>query len=399
MRVAFVGGFAWEPKGTMRLRAYPLAVELVKRGYEVTIFLTPYDNPSQSGKDWLQEGVQIRSLRVHPMRSGYPALLVRLLNAIHGYDPDIVHVFKPKGFAGAAAAYMMMRGNTNLAVDCDDWEGWGGWNDIKSYPWVVKQYIDWQERWIMRSAPAITVASRVLYDRVLDVRRGSRGVYYIPNCGVSDIGVRAQEAARSLDIAEQRASFNLPLNRLVIFYNGHFEPGDDIMFFCRATAPVALRTGAAIIFVGDGPDLPKVKEYLAGNYPGIDVRFFPTLPYTDFIRLIAVSDVAAFPYPDNPLHRAKCSTRIIDYMAMSRAVITTSVGQNTEYIVDGESGILTPPGDEAAFAQQLERLICDPELRARLGAEARRRVTEKFSWGSAPVEQCLKAYAQLISTN
>ncbi len=58
MRIAFVSGFAWEPKGTARARAFPLAVELVNRGHEVAIFVTPYDNPSESGQKRQLEGVR-----------------------------------------------------------------------------------------------------------------------------------------------------------------------------------------------------------------------------------------------------------------------------------------------------------------------------------------------------
>ena len=83
------------------------------------------------------------------------------------------------------------------------------------------------------------------------------------------------------------------------------------------------------MFVGDGPDLPRVKEFFIYQ-PGVVARFFPPLPYSEFLRLIAASDVAAFPYPDTPIYRAKCSARIVDYMAMGKAVLTTAVGQNMD---------------------------------------------------------------------
>jgi glycosyltransferase involved in cell wall biosynthesis len=394
MRIAFVCGFAWEPKGTVRLRAYPLAVALVNRGHEVTMFLAPYDNPAESGKKHVREGVRIHNLEVGktPMLS-HASLLVRLCSAIDHYSPDVVHIVKPKGFAGAACSYLLLKGFRSIALDCDDWEGRGGWNDIKTYPWIVKKYIDMQEKSLIRRVPVITVASRALESHAVELRKSSNDVFYIPNCGVSPKDIVAQEQARLIGNDQIKRAFNLP-EGLIIFYNGHFEPGDDIMFFCRAAAPVARRTGASIVFVGEGPDLPEVQKFFRGH-PDVTVRYFPRLPYPQFIQLVAVCDVAAFPYPDNPLHRSKCSTRIIDYMTMSRAVLTTAVGQNAEYIVDGESGILAPPDDEARFARELQILLDDPELRARLGRNARQRVQEKFLWAGEPVDQCLTAYLQL----
>ncbi|MGD0965957.1 MAG: glycosyltransferase family 4 protein [Candidatus Acidiferrales bacterium] len=395
MRIAFVCGFAWEPKGTVRLRSYPLAVELVNRGHEVTMFLTPYDNPAESGKVYTREGVHIQNLAVGNIPGlGYAALLIRLCRAIDHLSPDVVHIVKPKGFAGAACSYLLLKGFRSIALDCDDWEGWGGWNDIKDYPWIIKKYIDLQEKSLIRRVPVVTVASRALESRAAELRKSSKGVFYIPNCGVSAKDIEAQERARGLGKDGIRRSFNLP-DQPIIFYNGHFEPGDDIMFFCRAAAPVARRTGSTIVFVGDGPDLPAVQRYFSCQQ-GVAVRFFPRLPYEQFIQLVAACDVAAFPYPDNPLHRSKCSTRIIDYMTMARAVLTTAVGQNAEYIVNGESGILAPPDDEVRFGKELQILLCDPELRARLGRNAERRVKREFSWNRGPVETCLDAYRCLL---
>ena len=63
MKIAFVGGFAFSPKGTMQARAFPLASELVERGHEVSIFLTPYDNPNDSGREWTRAGVRVCNMK------------------------------------------------------------------------------------------------------------------------------------------------------------------------------------------------------------------------------------------------------------------------------------------------------------------------------------------------
>ena len=62
----------------------------------------------------------------------------------------------------------------------------------------------------------------------------------------------------------------------VVFYSGHFDPADEIIDFCQAAAPVARRTGASLVFVGDGPDLPRVKEFFI-HQPGIMAPLFSSL--------------------------------------------------------------------------------------------------------------------------
>lgn len=404
MRIAFVGGFAVSPKGTVRARAHPLAAELVRLGHEVTIFLPPYDNLDDCGREWQHEGVFIRN--VGSERDGnvrgwsrlplYARMLAQLIREVRRYRPEVIHVFKPKGFAGAAATYFLLRGSTPVILDCDDWEGWGGWNEIKNYPWVVKEYIDWQERWLIRRARAITVASKALEARAIESRRRDASVFYIPNCGASNHARELQEMVRALSPADVRREFGFDDNPVVL-YSGHYEDRESVDFFSRAAAQVVAEHGACVAFVGKDPPESTIRQYFSGS-AAERVRFFPQLPYERFLRLVRACDVAAFPYPNDAVHRAKCSARITDYMAMGKAVLTSAVGQNLEYIVDGESGSLAAPGDEHDFAARLERLLSQPELRAVLGANARDRLRRKFAWAGDALQQCLAAYDCALET-
>ena len=60
-------------------------------------------------------------------------------------------------------------------------------------------------------------------------------------------------------------------------------------------------------------------------------------------------------------------------------VVATRVGGIPELVEDGVTGLLTPPGDAAALADALQRLLADPALRATMGQAARRRIAANFS--------------------
>lgn len=358
----------------------------------MTIFLTPYDNPEDSGKELVIEGVRIQNLLLSGAWAVRPAILsFRLCREIVRYSPDVVHVFKPKGYAGAACTYLLTKGWRGIVLDCDDWEGWGGWNEAKDYPWVVKEFIDCQERYLISAVPAVTVASRVLESRALQLRKPTaQAPFYLPNRGASPEGRLTQARILAKDREELRASFNLP-NSPSILYAGHFEPCDDGMFFSRAVMPVARKTGATVLILGDGPELSHVKKFFS-SHSDINVRFFGRLPYEEFLKLVAIADVTAYPYPDDPVHHSKCSARIIDYMAMGRPIITTRIGQNTEYIEHRFSGILVPPGDEEQFCEELLVLLNNPTLRARIGANAKRSLERELLSDRTSLEVCLSAY-------
>ena len=393
MRLTYICGFAWEPKGTVRARAFPLAEEMARRGHDDTLVIVPYDNRAYSAVEFVSNGVRVVNLDLDKHRvAGMARILFQLLKKVDGTSPDLVHVFKPKGFSGLAATWLLYR-RVPVVLDCDDWEGWGGWNEVKNYPWLVKEFIDAQEKWLIRRSPALTVASQTLLERALSLGKEAEQVFYVPNGPTTQqLELSAKFLREDLETHKQKFGFD---DGPVLLYAGHYDPADDVMFFCRSVARIAGGEHVNIVFAGDGPELPKVKSFFAAS-PEIKVHYLGTLSYEQYARAVAAADVCAFPYPDTPVYRAKCSARIIDYMLYAKPVISTSMGQNPEYIVHDVSGLLTPPGDGAKFEHELRRLIEVAELRRRLGKNARARILQHFLWSERGGDNCELAYRSLL---
>jgi glycosyltransferase involved in cell wall biosynthesis len=101
--------------------------------------------------------------------------------------------------------------------------------------------------------------------------------------------------------------------------------------------------------------------------------------------------VAIYPLDDNLLNRARCSVKFVELMAAGLAIVAEDVGQSSEYIEHGCSGLLVEAGDTEAFTRCVVRLLRDKSLRGALGNEARRRVCEEFAWERL-VERIESAY-------
>jgi phosphatidylinositol alpha 1,6-mannosyltransferase len=78
-------------------------------------------------------------------------------------------------------------------------------------------------------------------------------------------------------------------------------------------------------------------------------------------------------------------------MAHARPVVASAVGGLLDLVEHERTGLLVPPGDPVALREALERLLGDAELRVRLGAAARERVSELCSWGRV-TEATLEVY-------
>ena len=65
---------------------------------------------------------------------------------------------------------------------------------------------------------------------------------------------------------------------------------------------------------------------------------------------------------------------VYEAMAAGRAVVASRVGGIPELVADGETGLLTPPGDAGALADAITALLLDPDRRQAMGEAGRRRI-------------------------
>ena len=69
---------------------------------------------------------------------------------------------------------------------------------------------------------------------------------------------------------------------------------------------------------------------------------------------------------------------VFEAMALGKAVIASRVGGIINQVVDGETGILVPPGDPVAIAEAVRFLTSNPVHNSEMGASARKRAEDVF---------------------
>jgi glycosyltransferase involved in cell wall biosynthesis len=94
----------------------------------------------------------------------------------------------------------------------------------------------------------------------------------------------------------------------------------------------------------------------------------------DLPALMAAADVFAMPSDHEPFGLV-----FAEAMAMELPVVGLRTGGTVEVVEDGRTGLLAEPGDRAGLAAALRTLLLEPDLRAELGRNGRRRVEERFT--------------------
>jgi glycosyltransferase involved in cell wall biosynthesis len=88
-------------------------------------------------------------------------------------------------------------------------------------------------------------------------------------------------------------------------------------------------------------------------------------------------DIGLYPLPFDDWVSGKSGLKAIQYMMMGLPCVATDVGTTPLIIRDGENGLLVR--SESEWLQALRRLIDDPDLRRRLGQQARRDAVARYS--------------------
>jgi len=125
---------------------------------------------------------------------------------------------------------------------------------------------------------------------------------------------------------------------------------------------------------------------------GDSVRFVHGVSDAELVELMGSAEIACVPslYEGFSLPTA-------ELMACATPLVVSRAGAIPEVVGDdGECADLVTPGDVGELEQALERMIDDPDRRARMGAAGRRRVQELFSWRAVAVATAA-AYEEVIT--
>jgi glycosyltransferase involved in cell wall biosynthesis len=102
----------------------------------------------------------------------------------------------------------------------------------------------------------------------------------------------------------------------------------------------------------------------------------PWVPYAQLGEELARAHICLGIFGGSDKASRVVPNKVWQAMAVGRPIITADTPGAREVLRDGHDAVLVPTGDAAALAAALARLAHDPELRARLGAQARRRYEE-----------------------
>lgn len=382
LRIAMLAPFGIRPKGTLLARMLPLAQALTQHDHEIHIIAPPIHNPDDAHSSVRHGAVRVTHTgATSPGAFGVLRQARWLWQATTAFNPDVIHLFKPKGHAGLAARWgKLVAPHIPLVIDCDDRESVGGWNDELPYPASAKALFAWQERDLPRVADAVTVASRTLESLVWadGVRR--EATFYLPNA--ANIATKTPFGSRTSPI--------------LVLYTRFWE-FDVAEMVATIAQIVARRTDVHVHVIGTGENGEEQEfvRLLEVYQIATHVTMHGWLQPDQIPALLQHASIALVPVKDTLINRSRCSAKLLELLAAGLVVVGHDVGEMRTFVQPGENGFLVAPTDVQAFVAKICSLLEDEQLLVNMQYAAYQSA-QRHAWQTR-VAACESAYSYALT--
>ncbi|HVM18214.1 MAG TPA: glycosyltransferase family 4 protein [Gaiellaceae bacterium] len=304
------------------------------------------------------------SREISPLRDAVAVL--RLARLIREERPQILHTHTAKaGALGRIAA--LLAGGPRRPIVVHTFHGHvlrGYFGPLRATAFRLL------ERYLARTTDALVAVSPEVRDDLVRLGVARAAKFAVVRLGIDLPSRVAPEAdgrgptRRLLGVGEER---------FMVGWIGRMtgvKRTDDVLLALRRLRERGV--DACLCMVGDGPDRDHVERQARRH--GI-ARHCLFLGYQEDVAPF----FAAFDAMVLPSANEGTPVSAIESLAAGRPVVATRVGGLPDVVRDGEDGFLVEPGDVEALAERLHALAADPDLRARMGEEARRRVLARYA--------------------
>ncbi|HXO24107.1 MAG TPA: glycosyltransferase family 4 protein, partial [Streptosporangiaceae bacterium] len=272
----------------------------------------------------------------------------------------------------------------------------------------------WEDTWLSRHPDSEKMASSELYRRNRDLEtRCMQAADLVVTLGEAmreEIVARGVPAEKVLivpnavsddflqplpDPQKLREELGIKPNEHVVGEVSSLVPHEGIGTLLEATRLLKDRgLPVRALIVGDGPERLALQRQAADLGLGEAAIFTGRVPAAKVREFHALLDVFVVPRTPDRVCQLVTPLKPVEAMASGLCVVTSDVRALAEIIKPDVTGALTIPQDPVALADSLELLVCSPDIRRKLGDNAREWVARDRTWAHNAVRY-RDAYARL----
>jgi len=139
-----------------------------------------------------------------------------------------------------------------------------------------------------------------------------------------------------------------------------------------------LKNNYKFYIVGDGPYRIYL-ENMAKELNLNNIFFTGKLKLEDALKMIRRAEVVVLPFPKTTYAKVACPIKILDYMALGKAMVLDGVCDMARFLGEKEAALVCDTGKKYEFASCIHQILSDAILRNKLGKNALK-LSKEFSW-------------------
>jgi len=189
-----------------------------------------------------------------------------------------------------------------------------------------------------------------------------------------------------------RRKFSLMKDTVILLHQGHLKAGRSCSALISAMADI---DKAALVFLGSGPLLDKLKAQVQRAHLGDRVFFHPPVPYDQLLSVTATADVGLTLLEDICLnHRFALPNKLFEYLMAGLPVVGSDLPEISAVIHSFNVGITVDPSDRGKLVQALRRVV-ERDYERYEWAKRTSHVFERYEWEGA-ARRMTSHYALLL---
>jgi PEP-CTERM/exosortase A-associated glycosyltransferase len=230
------------------------------------------------------------------------------------------------------------------------------------------------EDYVVHRADAVVGISQSILDELKKRKTDSAKLFHVPN------GVDVEKfspVSRDENLATKLGLGSDP----VLGFIGSLYRWEGVAWLVRAVAELRRHgTACKLLIVGDGEEMPAVREAVLELNAGDFVQILGRVPHDEIERYYSVVDVLVYPRHSIRLTELVTPLKPLEAMALGKAILGSDVGGMRELVESEKTGILYRADNVQDFCAQAKRLLAQANLRRKLGEEAREFILREKDW-------------------
>ena len=230
-------------------------------------------------------------------------------------------------------------------------------------------------RWLLPAADHVFVQSEQMRQDVAATGIPLNKMTAIP------MGINIDRCA-PVDLSQSRRV--LPQGSPCVLYLGTLNKIRRLDFLIRVFAEVRTAIPSALLYiVGQGDD-PEDQVFLRNEVARLNLQssvvFVGQLPQAQALKYVQEADVCVSPFYPTPVLRSTSPTKLVEYMAMGKAVVANDHPEQKWVIEESGAGLCVPYAEQP-FAAAIVSLLQNPDTSRLMGQRGRRYAIEHRAYG------------------